>query len=74
MNQAQSEHWSFAFNIDPVLNSGYTRAFKQGNEPWWWYSDELDGDNSKEGPAAGPPPDFTGATFAALHQWDKQVL
>ena len=69
MNEAQKNCFSFVFNIDPELNDGYDEAFKQGDEPWWWYSKD-----GREGPAAGPIPDFTGATFKSLYQWDKQLL
>lgn len=69
MNEHQEKHFTFAFYVDPDLNSGYTEAFKQGDEPWWWYVKEDD-----PGAAAGPVPNFTGATFKSLHQWNKQLL
>jgi len=68
MNDKQAEYFTFKFNIDPELNGGYTEAFKQGDESWWWYTKD------DEGPAAGPVPNFTGATFKSLHQWNKQLL
>lgn len=61
-------YFTFTFDIDPELNQGYTEAFKQGDETWWWYT------NEKDGPTAGPVPDFTGATFKSMHQWEKQLL
>lgn len=68
-----SDYWketyfTFMFNVDPELNNGYTEVFKQGDEAWWWYVKD-DG-----GPVAGPVPNFTGATFKSLHQFDKQLL
>jgi hypothetical protein len=74
MNKAQEEYFTFAFNIDPELNDGYDEAFKQGDEPWWWYVKDGDELNGGSGPVVGPTPDFTGATFKSLHQWDKQLL
>jgi hypothetical protein len=68
MNEAQKNYFTFTFNVNPELNGGFTKAFKQGDEPWWWYTKDDDG------AAAGPVPDFTGATFKSLHQWDKQLL
>jgi hypothetical protein len=68
MNDQQSEHFTFSFNVDPELNGGYTEVFKQGDEPWWWYSKD------DSGPAVGPVPNFTGASFKSLHQWNKQLL
>lgn len=68
MTKEQANHFTVAFNIDPALNGGYTEAFIQGNEPWWWYVTE------NEGPAAGPVPNFAGATFKSLHQWTEQLL
>jgi hypothetical protein len=61
-------YFTFSFNVNPDLNNGYTEAFRQGNEPWWWYCTET------EGPAAGPVPDFTGATFKSLFQSSTQLL
>lgn len=72
MNAEQEKYFSFAFNVDPDLNDGYTSAFKQGDEPWWWYT--TDNDNDYEGPAAGPVPNFEGATFKSMHQWNEKVL
>ena len=62
------KYYTFTFNIDPELNFGMTEVFKQGDEPWWWYV--------KEGwmPAAGPEPDFTGATFKSLHEMNKKLV
>ena len=75
MNDKQENYFTFAFNIDPELNSGYTEAFKQGDEPWWWYTKGDDGPAAViNRPAAGPVPNFTGATFKSLHQWSKQIL
>lgn len=68
LNEEQAKHFSFTFNVDPELNDGYTEAFKQGNEDWWWYV------NNQAGAAAGPAPNFTGATFKSLHQWNKKLL
>jgi hypothetical protein len=67
MNKEQEKYFTFAFNVDPELNSGYTEAFKQGNDDWWYVNDQA-------GAAAGPVPNFTGATFKSLHQWNKQLL
>jgi len=55
------------------LNGGYTEAFKQGDETWWWYTSEPD-ENDLSSPAAGPVPNFTGATFKSMHQWNEKVL
>jgi hypothetical protein len=74
MNEEQKEYFTFAFNIDPELNGGYDEAFKQGDESWWWYTKDGGELSGGSGPAAGPIPDFTGATFKSLHQWDKQLL
>lgn len=62
--------FTFTFNVDPALNSGYNVAFKQGDETWWWYLN----DATSDGPAAGPTPDFTNAKFKSLHVWNKQLL
>lgn len=68
MNDMTDNYFTFTFNIDPELNAGYDEAFKQGDESWWWYAKD------SEEPAAGPVPNFTGATFKSLHQWSKQLL
>jgi hypothetical protein len=68
MSQEQAYYWTFTFTIDPDLNEGYTEAFKQGNESWWWYV--KDG----ESPIAGPVPNFTGAKFKSLHKWSDIIL
>lgn len=75
LNEWQSNFWTFAFNIDPALNGGFVTAFKQGDEPYWWFQGSDDGGLIDfDGPAAGSPPDFTGATFKELHQWTQKVL
>jgi hypothetical protein len=68
MNKDPTTYFTFTFCVDPELNGGYTEAFKQGDEPWWWYT------NEDEGPAVGPTPNFAGATFKSLHQWNTQLL
>lgn len=73
MNSQQVNHFTFTFKVDPDLNDGFTHVFKQGDEPWWWYTKDND-DDPMNGPAAGPVPDFTGATFVSLHQWNKKLL
>ena len=74
MNDNYDNYFTFAFNIDPELNEGYDEAFKQGDESWWWYIKDGGSLEGGKGPAAGPVPNFTGATFKALHQWSKQLL
>ena len=74
MNQDQQEYFTFTFQIDPELNEGYDEAFKQGNEPWWWYTKNGGELNGGMGPAAGPTPNFEGAVFKSLHQWNKEIL
>ena len=69
-NPENANYWTYSFYVDPTLNDGFDTVFKQGNEDWWWYTKE--GDSNC--PAAGPTPDFTGATFKSLHQWTKKVL
>ena len=65
--------FTFTFKLDPDLNSGYTQAFKQGDEPWWWYTTDNDDDPMK-GPAAGPTPNFKGASFVSLHDGSDKLL
>ena len=68
MNDTQENYFTFTFYVDPDLNDGYTEAFKQGDEPWWWYT------APGKGPAAGPVPNFAGAVFKSLYQWDNRLL
>lgn len=64
----KEDYFTFSFNVDPYLNSGYTEVFKQGDEPYWWYCSD------DEGPAVGPVPNFTGASFKGLSQWSTKLL
>jgi len=69
MNEDQKNYYTFSFYVDPDLNAGYTEVFKQGNEPWWWYVKD-----GVMGAAAGPTPDFEGATFKSMSQWNEKLL
>lgn len=62
------DYWSFTFSIDPSLNEGFTKAFNQGGEPWWWF---ISGD--QVGPAAAGPPDMRGAKCISVHNHEKKV-
>lgn len=68
------DFFTFAFHIDPELNEGYDEAFKQGDEPWWWYVKDGGDLKGGKGPAAGPVPDFTGATFKSLLNHAEKLL
>lgn len=61
-------YYSFSFEIDPNLNSGFNEAFNQGGEQWWWFTKP-----GETGAAAGGPPDLTGARCKAVHEWDRQI-
>ncbi len=74
MNEKQENFFTFTFKIDPELNHGYDEVFKQGDETWWWYTKDGGELKGGKGPLAGPVPNFTGATFKSLYQWDKKVL
>lgn len=59
--------WTFTFRVNPQINNGYTEAFNQGGEPWWWLDK-----GPYEGPAAGNV-DLTGATLIAIHSDGDKV-
>tara|TARA_R110000744_G_scaffold375761_2_gene489457 strand:+ start:115 stop:348 length:234 start_codon:yes stop_codon:yes gene_type:complete len=70
---SQKNYWTITFNVDPDLNDGYQEVFKQGDEPWWWHNKGAYVDH-EGGPAVGPTPDFTGASFKSLHNNSTLVL
>ena len=74
MNPENEKYFTFSFNVNPDLNDGFTEVFKQGSEDWWWYSNGANETTGLHEPMAGPVPNFTGATFKSLHQYNKKVL